>query len=154
MALSLGGYYAPRIAAFEKRYACCVAWGAQWDYQATWQARFDRLAQSGTPSLSVPWQHLLWVFGVTTREEAMAKLAGFKLDGVVQKIECPFLMLHGEGDEQIPLPIAQKCFDAVGSTDKTMRVFTRAEGGYHHCQIDNLSVGVAAMWDWIEDRLR
>jgi dienelactone hydrolase len=154
MALSLGGYYAPRIAAFEKRYACCVAWGAQWDYQATWQARFERLAQSGNPSLSVPWQHLLWVFGVATREAAMAKLAGFKLAGVVQQITCPFLMLHGEGDEQIPLPIAQKCFDAVGSADKTMRIFSRAEGGYHHCQIDNLSVGVAAMWDWIEDRLK
>src|SRR5262249_30901523 len=32
MAISLGGYYAPRAAAFEPRYACCIAWGAQWDY--------------------------------------------------------------------------------------------------------------------------
>ena len=29
MALSLGGYYAPRAAAFEKRFKCCVAWGAR-----------------------------------------------------------------------------------------------------------------------------
>jgi pimeloyl-ACP methyl ester carboxylesterase len=84
---------------------------------------------------------------------ASLELAGFKLDGVVQKITCPVLLLHGEGDEQIPLPVAQKCFDAGGSADKTMRVFSREQGGYHHCQIDNLSVGVAAMWDWIEDRL-
>ena len=27
MAISLGGYYAPRAAAFEQRYACCLAWG-------------------------------------------------------------------------------------------------------------------------------
>ena len=153
MALSLGGYYAPRAAAFEQRFACCVAWGAQWDYQATWQGRFDRLAQSGNPSLSVPWQHLLWVFGVATREEAMQRLQGFKLDGIVQRITCPFLMVHGEGDEQIPLATAQRCFDAVGSADKTLRVFTRDEGGYHHCQIDNVTIGVHAMWDWIEDAL-
>ena len=153
MALSLGGYYAPRAAALEQRFACCVAWGAQWDYQATWQGRFDRLAQSGTPSLSVPWQHLLWVFGVATREEAMQRLEAFKLDGIVQQMTCPFLMVHGEGDEQIPLPIAQQCFDAVGSADKTFRLFTREEGGYHHCQIDNVSIGVHAMWDWIEEKL-
>ena len=36
MAISLGGYYAPRAAAFEQRFACSVAWGAQWDYYATW----------------------------------------------------------------------------------------------------------------------
>ena len=34
--------------------------------------------------------------------------------------------------------MAQKCFDAVGSKDKTFKVFTREEGGYHHCQIDNV----------------
>jgi hypothetical protein len=34
MALSMGGYYAPRAAAFEKRLACCVAWGGIWDLEA------------------------------------------------------------------------------------------------------------------------
>ena len=153
MAISLGGYYAPRAAAFEQRYACCIAWGAQWDYWQIWKNRFDRLDSGKTPSLSVPWKHLLWIFNVETRDEAMKKLEGFRLDGVVQKITCPFLMLHGEGDEQIPLPLAQKCFDAVGSKKKTMKVFTREEGGYHHCQIDNVSIGVAYMWDWVESVL-
>jgi hypothetical protein len=44
------------------------------------------------------------------------------------------------GDEQIPLSEARKCFDAVGSKHKTMKIFTREEGGYHHCQIDNQSI--------------
>jgi len=154
MAISLGGYYAPRAAAFEQRLACCIAWGAQWDYWQTWKDRFDRIERNTTPSLSVPWQHLLWVFGVTTKEEAMKRLEGFRLDGVVQRITCPFLMVHGEGDQQIPLPVAQRCFDAVGSQQKTMKVFTREEGGYHHCQIDNASIGVHYMWDWLEDTLK
>jgi dienelactone hydrolase len=32
MAISLGGYYAPRAASLEPRYAACIAWGAQWDF--------------------------------------------------------------------------------------------------------------------------
>ncbi len=154
MALSLGGYYAPRAAAFEPRFACCVAWGAQWDYHAVWKRRFEQLAASTTPPLSVPWRHILWVLGAQSREDALRRLEPFRLDGVVQRIRCPFLLLHGEGDEQIPMAQAQNCFDAVGAERKTFRVFTRAEGGYHHCQTDNLSVGVAAMWDWIEDVLQ
>jgi dipeptidyl aminopeptidase/acylaminoacyl peptidase len=153
MAISLGGYYAPRAAAFEPRFAACVAWGAQWDYYDTWKRRFDALDSGRTPSLSVAADHLLWIFNVKTRDEAMKKLEGFRLDGVVQKIACPFLLLHGEGDEQIPLPLAHKVIDSVGSKDKTLKVFTREEGGYHHCQIDNASIGTAYMWDWVESRL-
>jgi dienelactone hydrolase len=153
MAISLGGYYAPRAAAFEQRFACCIAWGAQWDYWATWKKRFDLIDNGGAPSLSVPWQHLLWIFDVKTRDEAMKKLEGFRLDGVVQQIRCPFLLVHGEGDEQVPVELAKTVIEKVGSQDKTLKVFTREEGGYHHCQIDNASIGVAYMWDWVESRL-
>jgi len=154
MAISLGGYYAPRAAAFEPRFAACIAWGAQWDYHAVWKERLERIARGEKLSLSVPWEHLLWIFGVATPEDALKRLEGFTLDGVVQKIRCPFLLLHGEGDAQIPLATARKCFDLVGSTKKTFKVFTREEGGDHHCQADNVSIGVAYMWDWLEDALR
>jgi pimeloyl-ACP methyl ester carboxylesterase len=153
MAISLGGYYAPRAAAFDQRFACCLAWGAQWDYQKIWLDRFERLARADTPSLSVASQHILWVLNASSQDDAIRRLAPFKLDGVVQKINCPFLMLHGEGDEQIPLGEAQKCFDAVGSKIKTFKLFTRDEGGYHHCQIDNQSICSAYMWDWLEQVL-
>ena len=49
------------------------------------------------------------------------KLEGFRLDGIVQKMTCPFLLLHGAGDEQIPLSLAEKCFAAVGSKQKTLQ---------------------------------
>ena len=153
MAISLGGYYAPRAAAFEQRFACCLAWGAQWDYQKIWRDRFERLARADTPSLSVAHQHIAWVLNANSQDDVLKRLEPFKLDGVVQKIACPFLMLHGEGDEQIPLAEAQKCFDAVGAKDKTMKLFTREEGGYHHCQIDNQSICAAYMWDWLEQVL-
>jgi hypothetical protein len=42
----------------------------------------------------------------------------------------------GEDDEQIPLKDAQSLYDASGSADKTLRVFTAEEGGAQHCQRD------------------
>ena len=153
MALSLGGYYAPRAASLEPRYACCIAWGAQWDYHAIWKKRLEDLATGKVLSLSVPPEHLQWVLGVDSQAAALKVLEGFRLDGIVQKMRCPFLLLHGEGDEQISLSLAHTLFDAVGSKEKKLRVFTREEGGFHHCQVDNITIGVHAMWDWVCDVL-
>jgi alpha-beta hydrolase superfamily lysophospholipase len=154
MAISLGGYYAPRAAAFEQRFACCIAWGAQWKYRKIWAERFERIARAETPALSVASQHIMWVLNATSQDDVLKKLEAFDLDGTVQKLTCPFLLLHGEGDEQVPMNEAQACFDAVGSKQKTFKVFTREEGGYHHCQIDNQSICSAYMWDWLEDVLQ
>lgn len=153
MALSLGGYYAPRAAALEPRFACCVAWGAQWDYHDIWAKRLQALDSGKVLALSVPPEHLQWVLGVDDRAAALKKLEGFRLDGIVQKMACPFLLLHGAGDQQIPLALAEKLFDAVGSTHKVLKVFSREEGGFHHCQVDNVTIAVHTMWDWVADVL-
>jgi dienelactone hydrolase len=154
MALSLGGYYAPRAASLERRFACCVAWGAQWDYHAIWAKRLEQLDSGTVLSLSVPPEHLQWVLGVPDRAAALKVLEGFRLDGIVQQMTCPFLLLHGEADEQIAMSVAQQCFAAVGSRQKTFKVFTREEGGHHHCQVDNITIGVHFMWDWLVDVLK
>jgi len=153
MALSLGGYYAPRAASLEPRFACCVAWGAQWDYHEIWARRLEELDSGKVLSLSVPPEHLQWVLGVSDRTAALKKLEGFRLDGIVQKMACPFLLLHGAGDEQIPLELAEKLFEAAGSKQKALKVFSREEGGFHHCQVDNITIGVHYMFDWIADVL-
>jgi dienelactone hydrolase len=153
MALSLGGYYAPRAASLEPRFACCVAWGAQWDYHEIWARRLEDLDSGKVLSLSVPPDHLQWVLGVSDRPSALKKLEGFRLDGIVQKMACPFLLLHGAGDEQIPLELAERLFDAVGSKQKVLKIFSREEGGFHHCQVDNVTIAVHAMFDWIADVL-
>jgi dienelactone hydrolase len=150
VAISLGGYYAPRIASMEPRFAACIAWGAIWDYYGTWKKRID--AQFKT-SLSVPGHHIMWILGVNSLEEALKKLEPYRLDGVVQKMRCPFLICHGAEDEQISLADAQALYNASGSADKTLRVFTAEEGGSQHCQRDYLTLGVATMWDWFEDKL-
>ena len=89
----------------------------------------------------------------SSQEEALKRLEPFKLDGVVQKMRCPFLLTHGADDEQIPLTDAQALYAACGSADKTLRIFTAEEGGVQHCQRDYLSLGCAEMWNWLEDKL-
>ena len=150
VAVSLGGYYAPRCASLEPRFAACIAWGAIWDYQAVWRRRIE--AQFNA-SMSVPGHHIMWILGADSLDDALQRLEKFKLDGVVQQMRCPFLLCHGEDDEQIPLKDAQALFDACGSPDKTFRVFTSEEGGAQHCQRDYLPLGCAVMWNWFEDKL-
>ena len=150
IAISLGGYYAPRCASMDPRFAACVAWGAIWDYYGTWKKRIDAKFNS---ALSVPGHHIMWILGVATLEEALRKLEPYRLDGVVQKMRCPFLIVHGENDEQVPVSDARKLYEACGSSDKTLRIFTAAEGGTQHCQRDYLTLVVAEMWDWFEDKL-
>ncbi len=66
-------------------------------------------------------------------------------------MNCPFLLVHGEGDQQVPFEDARRAVDACGSAQKELKVFTREEGGYHHCQLDNVSFAIAYMWDWVAD---
>ncbi len=150
VAISLGGYYAPRCASMEPRFAACIAWGAIWDYHAVWKRR---IAAHFKASMSVPGHHIMWILGVDSLEQALKRLEPFRLDGVVQKMRCPFLVAHGADDEQVPLADAQALYDACGSSDKTLRVFTAEEGGAQHCQRDYLAYGCTEMWDWLEDRL-
>jgi dienelactone hydrolase len=150
VAVSLGGYYAPRCASLEHRFAACIAWGAIWDYHATWKRRIEANFKA---SMSVPGHHIMWILGVDSVDEALRRLEPFRLDGVVQKMRCPFLVVHGEDDEQVPLADARALYEASGSADKTLRVFTSEEGGAQHCQRDYLPFGVATMWSWLEDRL-
>ena len=103
--------------------------------------------------MSVPGHHISWILGVDTLAEALDKLEPFKLDGVVQKMRCPFLLTHGADDEQISMEDAEALYNACGSPDKTLRVFTTEEGGAQHCQRDYPSIGISTMFDWLTEKL-
>ena len=150
LAISLGGYYTSRCASLEHRFAAAVAWGGIWDYRATWERRIARSFES---AMSVAGDHICWVLGCSTLDEALDRLGAFVLDGVVQQMSCPFLLLHGAEDEQIPPADARSLFAAVGSADKTHRVFDRTSGGATHCQTDQLTAATPVIADWLADRL-
>lgn len=151
VALSLGGYYAPRACAFEKRFACCVAWGAIYDFGVAFKKRID-----GTNEPSVPGfvEHAKWVFGVDSQDEAVAFAERMTLKGVADKITCPLLIVHGENDRQIPLWHAEQTYaDAVNAASRELKVFTLADGGAEHCGADNGSLIVDWITDWVADKL-
>jgi dienelactone hydrolase len=134
---SLGGYYAPRAAAFEKRLALVVAWGANHDWGAVQRRRLQREGERPVPHY---WEHVLWVWGFDDLDTFLDYADGVQLDGVVEKITVPFLICHGANDRQIPLEYAHRSYDqATGSPKRELRVFTPEEGGAEHIGLDHLA---------------
>ena len=152
IALSLGGYLAPRAAAFEPRFACCVAWGANYDWGAIQRARHA----DPNSSLPVPhyWDHVGWVFGKASVEEIMEISHKITLRGVLDAGRCPILVAHGENDRQIPLSAAKQTLaECVNSPRRDLHVHTLAEGGAEHCSIDNVPLTREAIADWVAEVL-
>ncbi|MGZ8202353.1 MAG: serine aminopeptidase domain-containing protein, partial [Burkholderiales bacterium] len=77
----------------------------------------------------------------------------FKLAGVAQQIRCPTLIVHGENDTIVPVKWAHALYDAVGASQKTLKIFTPADGGSEHCHGDNRVVGSNYIADWLADNL-
>ena len=149
---SLGGYYAPRAAAFEKRLALCVAWGANHDWGAVQRRRLEREGERPVPHY---WEHVLWVWGFapdTDLHEFAAFADGVNLEGVVEKITVPFLVAHGQNDRQIPLAYAHRSYEqAVNSPRRELRVFTPEEGATEHIGLDHLPHVSTVVADWVAD---
>jgi len=149
MGYSFGGYYAPRIAAFEPRYAGCVCLGAlHWDLHA-WQKKIrDQLASDPKKSAQSNFQ-FQWILGLSDPDEALERAKAFSLAGVAGKIRCPVLITHGAADRVVPVEAAHKLYAALATPKKTLKIFAPEEGGAEHCQVDDRPLGIAYIADWI-----
>jgi dipeptidyl aminopeptidase/acylaminoacyl peptidase len=149
LGISLGGYYAPRGAAYEHRIKACAAWGAVWDYGATWQRRWETRSEL-TPT---PFWQLPWVMGTGTMEEALVRVREWTLAEAMPHLTQPLLIVHGENDKGFTVEDAHRAFEAAGSTDKTLRIFTIDEGGSEHVNADDPDPARQLIADWFADRL-
>lgn len=146
-AWSLGGYYAPRAAAFEKRFKLCVAWGANFNWG---ELQKRRLAREGDRPVPHYWEHVQWVWGKNSLEEFMEFAPRVTLENVVDKITVPFLVTHGSNDRQIPLEYAHQQYEgAINSPKRELKFFTPREGGIEHCSADNMTNARDFIADWI-----
>ncbi len=148
---SFGGYCAPRIAAFDTRYIAGVAFGAMWWDMHAWLQRSQAQMKAGklaTSHFQVPW-----VFGVPDLDfgKAVNLMKNFSLDGIAQKVACPFLILHGTNDRIIPASEAEILYKKLGSKTKTLKLFDQEEGGAEHCQVDDRQAGVNFIADWLSE---
>lgn len=147
--LSLGGYFAPRAVAFEKRFALCAVMGANHNWG---EMQKRRQAREGDRPVPHYWDHVMWVFGKKTIEEFMEWAPSMDLNGVVEKINVPFLVTHGVNDRQIPVEYAHQSFDlAINSPKRELKVFDNAYFEVEHCGADNGTVARDFIADWIAE---
>ena len=149
--VSLGGYYCPRAVAFEPRFACGVAWGANHDWR---DVQKKRQAREGNLPVPHYWSHVRWVWGAKDNDDFMRIAQDVHLDGILDRIKVPFLVTHGEKDSQIPLQWAHRTYEQlVNSPKRELKVFTEREGGVQHSSFDNSINAGQYIADWVAETL-
>lgn len=170
---SLGGYLAPRAAAFESRIAACVANGGVYDSLAGYLhgsgntreevASFantnpDKLNEALYEGMKMDskarWaiSHGMYVFGVKTPSEFILKMAKFCLEGVAEKIKCPTLIMDAEKDG-IQGGQAKPLYEKL-TCKKDYIMFTSEDGAEYHCQVGAKLIGNERIFNWIEKTLK
>lgn len=95
--VSLGGYYAPRAAAFEPRARACIALGGPFDWAEAWD---------GLPELTRE------AFRVRSHcadmEAARRHAATLSLSGIASRISCPIYIMNGRQDRIVPPAHAER----------------------------------------------
>ena len=153
MGYSFGGYYSARIASFEKRYAAGISLSAaNWDMY-TWQLNAQKNRAAGKPGHANPFQWR-WVMGAKDENDELEIAKKFSLAGVAQNITCPYLVTHGQNDKVIKVEEAPKLFEAIGSKNKQLKIFSAEEGGAEHAHVDNRPLGVGFAADWLVSALK
>lgn len=150
MGWSMGGYYAPRAAIYEKRFKLCVAWGANHNWG---ELQTRRLRKEGEHPVPHYWDHVMWVWGQSNMDDFMALMPKVTLDRHMEQMTVPFLITHGANDRQIPREYAYQSRDqAVNSPLVELKLFTDREGGVEHCSADNMEPVKSYIADWVRDR--
>src|SRR5437588_10815523 len=115
--VSLGGYYAPRAAAFEPRVRAAAAVSGPFNFGDVWDAR---------PTLTrETFQHHA---GAANAQEARAKASELDLSGVAERIEQPLLVVAGKLDRLVNWRESKRIADAAPNA-----TFVLFEDGNHVC---------------------
>jgi dienelactone hydrolase len=114
--VSLGGYYAPRAAAYEKRVKACIALSGPFD----WAEFFDKLPDLTRDTFRVRAK-------ARTDAEARAHAATLTLKQAAKEITCPLFVMAGKLDRLVPWQEAEKL--AAAASGPVVRCFV--EDGNH-----------------------
>lgn len=135
---SLGGYYAVRSAASDRRLVCCVCWGCIFRITDFWET-IHVATQDG----------LAYVCGANSRDEARERLRMIDLTEAAPRISCPLYIFHGRQDWLIPVEEAYRLRDAAVNARQTVVIPDDAI----HCG-HNISERIRTpMADWLAHHL-
>jgi dipeptidyl aminopeptidase/acylaminoacyl peptidase len=134
---SMGGYYASRAAAMEKRIKATIVWDAIFNIEEDVYDYFPNVRRS-----------INWDLGAENENDARTKLAKFNLNGVADKIQCPVLIVHGSEDYVSSPKAAEKLFAAIQTKDKELRWYKAGHGVSAY-----RAEATASALDWLKTRL-
>ena len=154
--MSMGGYFAPRAAAFEERIDGIVAYDTMYDFGAI---AGPLMAAAKNPlainNISVSWayRNALWTMGTKNVEETIEACAAYTLAPVADRIRQDVLILAGTEDHFVPIHQTADFEKAlVNARSVTTRIFDRPSGGAGHCQGGALTLYHAAVFDWLLEK--
>ena len=134
--VSLGGYYAPRVAAFEPRLKAAVAIGGPFDFGECW----DQLP-------SITRDTFMHHSGSPDERQAAWRAAELSLKGVAERIRQPLLVVFGKQDRLIPWEQAERLAAEAPSAQLVMY-----PEGSHVC--NNIPYKYRPLVaDWLGERL-
>ncbi len=138
MGVSLGGYYAPRAAAFEPRLRAVIANCGGYNLVS----RFEQLPALTRGAFTTRLK-------AASEADAREKLTKFNLEGVVERVTCPFLIIMGRRDRLVPPADAER-MAAEASAVAELWMF---EDGNHVC--NNIPFKHRPQQaDWMRDKLK
>jgi pimeloyl-ACP methyl ester carboxylesterase len=161
---SMGGYFAPRAAAYEKRITAVIANSLTPEFKPVLMAGLglDPNAPYGNDTenkidLSEPmkkymatnfWQRLGLADG--SLPALLDELGRYSLAGIEGKITCPLLNFAGEGEGPLMNGLGHDFYEKL-TCPKTERLVRLNEGGEAHCQMNNPSLKHQIEFDWLDD---
>lgn len=133
---SMGGYLAPRAAAFEPRIRAVISAGGIYDL-----TNWDQIPTHVQHNFRHAW-------GLATLAEARNRAPSVSLQGIVENVRCPFLIVHSGHDQAFPSEGAHRMAqEAQGPTKLVIY-----EEGTHVC--DNITYKYRPLVaDWTCDQL-
>lgn len=135
---SMGGYLAALVAATDDRVAACAVNGGTIRPVETVE-RFPRFVTK-----------LQLLLGIEDPEEALSVMSEFVLDaGLLARLHCPLLVLHGTLDQVFLVENARALFDGAATSDKTWREWPDGD----HCIYNHSHDKHTLVGDWLADRL-
>ena len=88
-----------------------------------------------------------------TDEGSDGQGARFTLEGHLENMKCPYLVMHGGHDV---LTVSRRRRSTIMAKakglDVTLRLLSEEETGAEHCQHDNPTIGQEILADWLADR--
>ena len=167
MGISLGGYLAPRAAAFEHRLAALIANDGMYTYHFGEKARavtriatlFGRGAAQYMLKMvmrqksGIRWaiENGLFTFQVGSIWGLIDATESWSLEGVANKITCPTLVCEAEGDHFFAGQ-PKMLYDAL-TCPKTFMRFTADDGAEEHCQLGALLLYNHRVFSWLDTTL-